>query len=47
LRDGHEVSNHTFGHPRLPKTEQPAREQEIETTGLDLDLVGCPQKHRL
>jgi len=47
LRDGHEVGNHTFDHPRLPKTDQLTREQEIEKTGLDLDLVGCPQKPRL
>ncbi len=47
LREGHEVGNHTFDHPRLPKTAQLAQEQEIETTSLDLDLVGCPQTNRL
>jgi len=47
LRDGHEVGNHTFDHPRLPKTDQLSREQEIEKTELDLDLLGCPQKNRL
>ncbi len=47
LRAGHEVGNHTFDHPYLTKTDQLTREQEIETTGLDLDLVGCPQKDRL
>jgi len=47
LRDGHEVGNHTFDHPRLPKTDQLSREQEIERTELDLDLLGCPQKNRL
>jgi peptidoglycan/xylan/chitin deacetylase (PgdA/CDA1 family) len=47
LQDGHEVGNHTFSHPRLPKTEQLARERELERTRLDLDLLGCPQKHKL
>jgi peptidoglycan/xylan/chitin deacetylase (PgdA/CDA1 family) len=47
LRRGHEVGNHSFSHPRLPKTDQLARERELETTRLDLDLLGCPHKHML
>jgi peptidoglycan/xylan/chitin deacetylase (PgdA/CDA1 family) len=47
LQAGHEVGNHTFDHPRLPKTEQTAREQELERTRLDLDLLGCSQDHLL
>ena len=47
LRRGHEVGNHSFSHPRLPKTGQAARERELETTRLDLDLLGCPHKHLL
>ena len=47
LRAGHEVGNHTFSHPRLTKTDQPGREREIETTSLDLELLGCPRKHQL
>ncbi|MHB8068424.1 MAG: polysaccharide deacetylase family protein [Desulfobaccales bacterium] len=47
LREGHEVGNHTFDHPRLTNTDQLAREHEIEKTGVDLDLVGCPQRNRL
>jgi peptidoglycan/xylan/chitin deacetylase (PgdA/CDA1 family) len=47
LQDGHEVGNHTFSHPRLPKTDQWARERELERTCLDLDLLGCCQDHLL
>lgn len=47
LRRGHEVGNHTFSHPRLPQTGQLARERELETTRLDLDLLGCPHRHLL
>ena len=47
LRDGHEVGNHTFSHPRLPKSDQLAREREIEETFLDLELLGCPREHGL
>jgi peptidoglycan/xylan/chitin deacetylase (PgdA/CDA1 family) len=47
LRRGHEVGNHSFSHPCLPKTGQAARERELETTRLDLDLLGCPHQHML
>jgi peptidoglycan/xylan/chitin deacetylase (PgdA/CDA1 family) len=44
LREGHELGNHTYSHPRLLKTNQLARERELERTQLDLDLLGCPKK---
>jgi len=47
LRRGHEVGNHSLTHPRLTKTDQLAREKELETTRLDLELLGCPHKHML
>jgi peptidoglycan/xylan/chitin deacetylase (PgdA/CDA1 family) len=47
LRRGHEVGNHSFSHPRLTKTAQLDRERELETTSLDLELLGCPCKHML
>ncbi len=47
VRQGHEVGNHSFSHPRLPQTGQLARERELETTRLALDLLGCPQEHLL
>jgi peptidoglycan-N-acetylglucosamine deacetylase len=47
LRAGHEVGNHSYSHPRFTKTGQLEREQELERTGVDLDLVGCPQDCRL
>ena len=47
LRRGHEVGNHSFSHPHLPETGQAARERELETTRLDLDLLGCPCQHKL
>jgi len=47
LKGGHEVGNHTYEHPRLPKCDQQAREREIEKTNLDLDLLGCPREKRL
>lgn len=47
LRRGHEVGNHSFSHPRLTETDQLARERELETTRLDLDLLGCPHGHML
>ncbi len=43
IRDGHEVGNHTFDHVRLTKASQRVREQELERTGLDLELLGCPR----
>ena len=39
---GHEVGNHTFSHPHLLKTDQMARERELERTELELELLGCP-----
>jgi peptidoglycan-N-acetylglucosamine deacetylase len=47
LKDGNEVGNHSFSHPRLTKTGQLFREQELERTALALDLLGCPQSQRL
>jgi peptidoglycan-N-acetylglucosamine deacetylase len=47
LRGGHEVGNHSFTHLRLTKCDQPTRERELERTRLDLDLLGCPQEHKL
>lgn len=47
LRGGHEVGNHSFNHPRLTRSDQLAREREIETTRVDLDLLGCPRAHDL
>lgn len=40
LRNGNEVGNHTFDHPRLTKTAEPGREAEVERTALDLELLG-------
>ncbi|MDP1761590.1 MAG: polysaccharide deacetylase family protein [Deltaproteobacteria bacterium] len=42
LKDGNEVGNHSFSHPRLTKTGQLSREQELERTAVDLDLPGLP-----
>jgi peptidoglycan/xylan/chitin deacetylase (PgdA/CDA1 family) len=47
LRGGHEVGNHSFNHPCLTRSDQLAREREIETTRVDLDLLGCPRAHGL
>jgi peptidoglycan/xylan/chitin deacetylase (PgdA/CDA1 family) len=47
IKAGHEVGNHSFSHPRLTKTGQLSREQELERTSLDLDLLGCPKSQRL
>ncbi|PIU53909.1 MAG: chitooligosaccharide deacetylase [Deltaproteobacteria bacterium CG07_land_8_20_14_0_80_60_11] len=47
FKAGHEVGNHSFSHPRLTKTGQLSREQELERTAVDLDLLGCPQSQRL
>jgi peptidoglycan/xylan/chitin deacetylase (PgdA/CDA1 family) len=40
LRAGNEVCNHTYDHPHLVKISQLAREQEMERTAVDLDLLG-------
>ena len=47
LRAGHEVGNHSFSHPRLTQANQLSREQELERTSVDLDLLGCPRQVRL
>jgi peptidoglycan/xylan/chitin deacetylase (PgdA/CDA1 family) len=47
LKNGNEVGNHSFSHPRFTKTGQVSREQELERTAVDLDLLGCPQPQRL
>ena len=47
IRGGHEVGNHTFDHVRLTKASQRVREQELERTELDLELLGCPRTGQL
>jgi len=47
LKDGNEVGNHSFGHPRMTEEDQISREREVERTAVDLDLLGCPQELRL
>jgi peptidoglycan-N-acetylglucosamine deacetylase len=47
IQGGHEVGNHSFSHPRLTKIAQLSREQELERTAVDLDLLGCSQSERL
>jgi peptidoglycan/xylan/chitin deacetylase (PgdA/CDA1 family) len=47
LKDGNEVGNHSFSHPRMTKEDQLSRERQLERTALDLDLLGCPQSPRL
>jgi peptidoglycan-N-acetylglucosamine deacetylase len=47
IQAGHEVGNHSFSHPRFPQIAQLSREQELERTAVDLDLLGCPQSERL
>jgi peptidoglycan-N-acetylglucosamine deacetylase len=47
LKGGNEVGNHSFSHPRMPNEDQLSRERELERTGLDLDLAGCPRDCRL
>lgn len=44
---GNEVGNHTYDHPRLTKTTELAREQELERTAVDLDLLGLRRDHHL
>jgi peptidoglycan/xylan/chitin deacetylase (PgdA/CDA1 family) len=46
IKAGHEVGNHSFSHPRLTKTGQLSREQELERTCVALDLLGCPHTSR-
>jgi peptidoglycan/xylan/chitin deacetylase (PgdA/CDA1 family) len=47
LQGGHEVGNHSFSHPRLTKAAQLTREQELERTAVDLDLLEGPNRPRL
>jgi peptidoglycan-N-acetylglucosamine deacetylase len=47
LKDGNEVGNHSFSHPRMTKEDQISRERQLERTAIDLDLLGCPQSERL
>jgi peptidoglycan-N-acetylglucosamine deacetylase len=47
LKNGNEVGNHSFSHPRMTKEDQVSRERELERTAIDLDLLGCPQSPRL
>jgi peptidoglycan/xylan/chitin deacetylase (PgdA/CDA1 family) len=41
LAAGHEVGNHSYSHPHLPRLNQLARTRELEKTSLALDLLGC------
>jgi peptidoglycan/xylan/chitin deacetylase (PgdA/CDA1 family) len=47
IKDGHEVGNHSFSHPHFTEIAQPSREQELERTAVELDLLGCPRSERL
>jgi peptidoglycan-N-acetylglucosamine deacetylase len=47
LREGHELGNHTYSHPRLLKTDRLARQRELERTRLDLELLGCSKKSQI
>lgn len=47
VREGHEIGNHTFDHPRLTQTAKRACERELERTRLDLDLLGCSNQPQL
>ena len=47
LKDGNEVGNHSFSHPRMTKEGQISRERELERTSMDLDLLGCPQSQQI
>ncbi len=40
IRDGEEVGNHSFDHPRFPKCDMAVQERELERTQVDLDLLG-------
>ncbi len=40
IRDGEEVGNHSFDHPRFPKCDMPTQERELERTQVDLELLG-------
>jgi peptidoglycan/xylan/chitin deacetylase (PgdA/CDA1 family) len=47
LKDGNEVGNHSFSHPRMTGEDQASRERELERTAVNLDLAGCPKASRL
>jgi peptidoglycan/xylan/chitin deacetylase (PgdA/CDA1 family) len=47
VREGHEIGNHTFDHPRLTQTARQVCERELERTRLDLDLLGCSNQPQL
>jgi peptidoglycan-N-acetylglucosamine deacetylase len=47
LAAGHEVGNHTYSHPHLPRLNHLTRTQELERTRLALDLLGCPRHSRI
>ncbi len=47
LKNGDEVGNHTFSHPRMTKEGQLSRERQLERTAVDLDLLGVPRTPRL
>jgi peptidoglycan/xylan/chitin deacetylase (PgdA/CDA1 family) len=47
VREGHEIGNHTFDHPRLTQTAKAVYERELERTRLDLDMLGCPNQPQL
>jgi peptidoglycan/xylan/chitin deacetylase (PgdA/CDA1 family) len=47
VRDGNEVGNHSFAHPRLTKSDELSRERELERTALELELLGYHPKHLL
>ena len=40
IQDGNEIGNHSFAHPRLTKSDELCRKQELERTALDLELLG-------
>ncbi len=40
IQDGNEIGNHSFDHPRLTRSDELTREQELERTSLDLELLG-------
>ncbi len=40
IQNGNEIGNHSFAHPRLTKSDELSREQELERTSLDLELLG-------
>ena len=47
IQNGNEIGNHSFAHPRLTKSDELSREQELERTALDLELLGYHPEHLL